>query len=190
MDTGEHWGEPICQLLGVSYKLPLAPEKCCFLLQVEHLILYLPPPSLRVCRAQTLWAALFTATCTPEGRVGLIECLVIVILCRGPTPVPSGEGIAVLVEAKIEKWTEGWEFPPTLPAELQFDTALLMRPPLSLCSTWVPGAVLIALNFLPKGLGWQSKLVMCLHCPPCRSGELLQVRCLVAFILEKIAPFG
>lgn len=42
-----------------------------------------------------------------RGKSGFDCVLLIVILCRGLTPVPSGEGIAVLVEAKIEKWTEG-----------------------------------------------------------------------------------
>lgn len=60
---------------------------------------------------------------------------------------------------------------------------------LSLCSTWFPGAVIIALNFLSKG-AWLTNQVMCLHCPPCRSSELLQVGGLVASIFEKIAPFG
>lgn len=61
----------------------------------------------------------------------------------------------------------------------------LMRSPLSLCCTWLPHAVLSALNFLPKG-AWLAKQVMCWHCPPCRSDELLQVGCLVAFIFEKL----
>lgn len=38
----------------------------------------------------------------------------------------------------------------TIPADLQLDTALLMRSPFGLCSMSFLGAVLIALNFLPK----------------------------------------
>lgn len=101
--------------------------------------------------------------------------------------ISSGQGVAALSGAKIEEneRTEGLRVS-TLCAELQFDTFLLMRCPFGLCSMWFLGAVLIAPNFLLEVPWLANPIVKYLRCPPSSSGELLQVWCLVAFILEKL----
>lgn len=169
--------------VGASCKPPLAPEKGYFLLQLGHLMFYLPPHSLGVGRTKNTlsleieYGGFVHCYLHIKRRAGLIECLVNVPI-KTRYQIPSGQGVAVPV--KPEEGVDRELRVSTLCAELQFYTALLRRLPSSLCSTWFLGAVLIALNSLPKGAWLANPIVKYLHCPPSSSSELLQVWCLVA----------
>lgn len=150
---------------------------------------YLPPHSLGGFeQLRILWAyRLLCPLLLAHGGKSRFECLVSVILCKGLIPNPLWPGVSCTGWNKNrgERVDKGLRNS-TLCAELQFDAALLMRSPSNICRTWFLGAVLITLNFLPKGARLPNPTGKYLHCPPSISGELLRVWCLVAFILAKL----
>lgn len=138
-ETDEQKGEPIWQFLGGCFLQTAFGSRKRLLLSSSRTLDVLLATSF----SQGIWATksilslktVSTAALSAAGCTSREEQVWVPDFVKAWDQIPLGQGIAALVETKIEKneWIQGSRVP-TLRAEQQFDAVLLMRSQSSLCS--------------------------------------------------------